>query len=108
MEAAKQEIEQTGGVRCLGRQSESRDRGEHKRGTPFQWFTATQRHGNTPSAKSISNHNSAQPCGRPLRSAHFPQIPEKLGERPPDPRSVVAMAKKASKTASQRLRGFLG
>jgi hypothetical protein len=48
MEAAKQEIEQTGGVRCLGRQSESRDRGEHKRGTAFQWFTATQRHGNTP------------------------------------------------------------
>jgi hypothetical protein len=48
MEAAKQEIEQTGGVGCLGRQSESRDRGEHKRGTAFQWFTATQRHGNTP------------------------------------------------------------
>jgi hypothetical protein len=48
MEAAKQEIEQTGGVRCLGRQSESRDGGEHKRGTAFQCFTATQRHGNTP------------------------------------------------------------
>jgi len=48
MEAAEEEIEQTGGVRCFGRQSESRDCGEHNRGMPFQRFTATQRHGNTP------------------------------------------------------------
>jgi len=58
MEAAKQEIEQTSGVRCFGRQSESRDRGEHKRGVAFQWFTATQRHGNTFRPKSVSNHNA--------------------------------------------------
>jgi hypothetical protein len=99
MEAAKQEIEQTGGVGCLGRQSESRDRGEHKRGTAFQWFTATQRHGNTPRLNRFQTTIQLDNRAGGRFVPRIPPIPEKLRHpvenRPPSPRSVAAMAKKA-------------
>ena len=100
MEAAKQEIEQTGGVRCLGRQSESRDGGEHKRGMAFQCFTATQRHGNTPRLNrfqtTIQLDNRADGRFVPPISLKYRKSftilwrADRLA-----PRSVAAMAKKA-------------
>jgi hypothetical protein len=85
MEAAKQEIKQTGRVRCLGRQSKSRDRGEHDRGNGVSMVYCDAAPRQSPSAKSLQTtirldnradgrfvprisrkyRKSSPPCGKP-------------------------------------------